>query len=205
MNHEIISGNPAPHDAIHDIESFWWILVHLALTREGPGKRREEHSVALNDIIEEYSDGSILHLRDAKRATFKDLDPQERLESKLLENFHPYFEPVKNLIYEWWSLLRLGFDFRRYEYHNIHACTLELLRTAIDKLDDETDELTKKEDARRVKYHEATKTAIRTKKRANSIYMPPPKDKSESQKPAALAIEPASPTPSGRPIKRLRE
>src|ERR1700684_2514021 len=34
---------PFTHNAIHDLESFFWVLVYICLTRNGPGgKRRPE-------------------------------------------------------------------------------------------------------------------------------------------------------------------
>jgi len=36
-------GDSVFHDAVHDLESFFWVLIHMCITRRGPGGvRREE-------------------------------------------------------------------------------------------------------------------------------------------------------------------
>ncbi|KIJ42356.1 hypothetical protein M422DRAFT_31327 [Sphaerobolus stellatus SS14] len=208
MSHQIISGKAA-HDAIHDIESFWWILIHLALTREGPGKRREERSAELDIVIEEYFDGSVSQLTKAKTGIFDQYRGDQTtqiglLEDQLLKNFHPFFEPVKDLIREWRELLRLGFAFKGHEYHDIHKRTLDLLQATIEKIPDETGELSQQEDARRVKYHTSTKDTIMTQQCVDSLPLTPKPNEKHNPR-DSLSIEPGSPTPSGPNVpKRLR-
>ncbi|KIJ48482.1 hypothetical protein M422DRAFT_247832 [Sphaerobolus stellatus SS14] len=133
-----ISGKAA-HDAIHNIESIWWIFIHLALTREGPGKCREERSTDLDRVVEEYFDGSVSQLTKAKTRIFYQYRGDQTteiglLEDQLLKNFHPFFRA--------W-----------HDYHNIHKRTLDLLQRTIEKIPDEKGELTQQEDIRGVKYH----------------------------------------------------
>ncbi|KIJ25025.1 hypothetical protein M422DRAFT_274100 [Sphaerobolus stellatus SS14] len=131
-------SDKAVHDAIHNIESFWWIFIHLALTREGPSKRLEARSTDLDRVVEEYFDGSVSQLTKAKTGAFyqyrgdqtTDWAPQRSAPEKL----PPFFRA--------W-----------HEYHNIHKRILDLLQTNIEKIPDETGELTQQEDIRRVKYH----------------------------------------------------
>ncbi|KIJ53842.1 hypothetical protein M422DRAFT_25586 [Sphaerobolus stellatus SS14] len=208
MSHEILGGKVDSHDAIHDIESFLWVLIHLALTREGPGKRRQERSAAVDGVIVQYFDGSFVDLMPAKTNIFADTNKAQACLNELLEHFHPYFEPVKDLIRDWIQILKLGFKFRGYEYHNIHKHTLDLFETAIAKVTDvKDDELTQQEDARRKKYHAATKEAIRTRNCADSLPVTPKPAKPSKWKPMALPMaEPGSPSPipSGPPHKRSR-
>ena len=43
MSHKLLRDDDETHSAIHDMESLFWVVVFLCLTREGPGgKRRPE-------------------------------------------------------------------------------------------------------------------------------------------------------------------
>src|SRR5258708_19796751 len=42
------------HDAVHDLESFFWVLVHICLTRNGPGGVRRDELKEENEEKEEY-------------------------------------------------------------------------------------------------------------------------------------------------------
>ncbi|KIJ25018.1 hypothetical protein M422DRAFT_274089 [Sphaerobolus stellatus SS14] len=186
-------------------------LSTWALAREGPGKRREARFTDLDRVVEEYFDGSVSRLTKAKTGIFYQYSGDQTtqiglLEDQFLKNFHPFFEPVKDLIQEWWELLRLGFAFKGQEYHNIHKRTLDYLQTTIEKIPDETGELTQQEDIRRVKYHTVTKEAIRTRQCADSLLITPkPNEKSATHNPTgSLPTEPRPATLSG-PQKRLRK
>ena len=53
------------------------------------------------------------------------------LEPYILDNFHPYFQPLKEVVKEWFNLLILAHKFHAYEYHNIHDMVLEILDRAL--------------------------------------------------------------------------
>jgi len=42
------------HDANHDLESFFWVLIHICLTCKGPGGIRREELEEKNEDNEEY-------------------------------------------------------------------------------------------------------------------------------------------------------
>jgi hypothetical protein len=175
MSHEIVRTPSKPHDAIHDLESFWWIIVHPALTRAGLGQRRtiqsedSEESKELEAKLYSYFDADPSTLSSSKIQVFGALffNGKVRLRTDLLNNFHPYFEPIKDLIRDWWLILRSAFEFGGYERANIHEYVKNLLKKKIDELSTQTktkevDALTQKEDGRRETYHSNTKSAIRT-------------------------------------------
>ncbi|KIJ56155.1 hypothetical protein M422DRAFT_239363 [Sphaerobolus stellatus SS14] len=197
MSHEIIQDQPATHHAIHDIESFWWIVIHIALTRAGPGKWREGRSDDLDLVIQRYFDGSLKQLTDNKCKIFQRSykDAQEELTSVIFKHFDAYFEPLKKPLLRWWSVLRTGFEFKGYEYHNIHALVLGILNEAICEIPDSEDELSRLEDARRKKYREGTKEAILNQKCADMFPISPkPNKMSQDPSARAIAVEPESPT-----------
>src|SRR5882672_1308755 len=43
------------HDAVHDVESFLWVLIHMCITRQGPGGVRREELEQKNLANEEYN------------------------------------------------------------------------------------------------------------------------------------------------------
>ncbi|KIJ29422.1 hypothetical protein M422DRAFT_36948, partial [Sphaerobolus stellatus SS14] len=110
--------------------------------------------------------------------------------------------PVKDLTREWWELLKLDFAFKGHEYHNIHKRTLALLQATIEKIPDETGELTQQEDVRRVKYYTSTKDVIMTQQCVDSLSLTP---KSNEKHNPRDFLSPGSSTPSGpNTPKRLR-
>ncbi|KAF8874510.1 hypothetical protein CPB84DRAFT_1752941 [Gymnopilus junonius] len=106
------------HHAVHDLESFFWVLVYICLTCNGPGgKRREE----LQEIFKCPKDFKMY----------------------LLDRFHPYFDPLKEMVSEWFSLLQLAFRYCSFEYANIHELATEVIERAIDQIDNKVlDEIT---------------------------------------------------------------
>jgi hypothetical protein len=198
MSHEIIQKRPEPHDAIHDLESFWWILVHLALTREGPGKRRRVASGSpLQDTLINYFD-NYHELVQFKQGIFgRSIEKaQGTMEVDLLAHFDNYFAPIKPLVRQWWAILRLGFQFQGYERANVHEFILKLLREQIDSMDDSELEtaLSRREADRRERYHEETAQAIRHQKCAQFYPKTPPAKEKQSATPNPPPNTPGSPT-----------
>ncbi|GLB35546.1 hypothetical protein LshimejAT787_0211110 [Lyophyllum shimeji] len=153
---EILSGihyfqerrGPVNHDAVHDLESFFWVLVHICMTRNGPGGgRRIELTDDLEDVqpadLETYQklrtlvyclfDSEQSTLLANKRESFSSPDD---LEPYILKNFHPYFDPLRPLIEEWFSLLRLAYRHHAYEYHAIHDRVIALITKTLNSMQD---------------------------------------------------------------------
>ncbi|KAI8968734.1 hypothetical protein BD414DRAFT_532224 [Trametes punicea] len=135
------------HDAVHDMESFFWVLLYLCLTRSGPGGgRREELKVDIEEmsdsdertrivqlrrIVFSFFDGDIATLAWNKRQL---LEQWTAFESEILVHVHEYFAPLKPVLLQWWHLLLLAYEFHGYEYHNIHDHVIALLEKALHDL-----------------------------------------------------------------------
>ena len=161
------------HTAIHDMESFFWVLLYICLTRCGPGGyRRKELSNGwplntmedkrLASVVSRLFGGDRPTLRVNKNLLF---DQQEDLELHILPSIHPYFEPLKPLILNWWNILVNGFhditlhsEATTYGYLYQYPVTAfrHVLKEAMSQLPDCMDppniqELTATEDQRRLK------------------------------------------------------
>jgi len=161
------------HTAIHDMESFLWVLLYICLTRCGPGGyRRKELSNGwplntmedkrLASVVSRLFGGDRPTLRVNKNLLF---DQQEDLELYILPSIHPYFEPLKPLILNWWNILVNGFhditlhsEATTYGYLYQYPVTAfrHVLKEAMSQLPDcmdppEIQELTATEDQRRLK------------------------------------------------------
>ncbi|KAH9885620.1 hypothetical protein C8Q73DRAFT_300552 [Cubamyces lactineus] len=134
------------HDAIHDMESFFWVLLSLCITHAGPGderrneltgelrdfaNERQEQVNQLREVVDCLFEGDIATIASYKHHLFS--KPQD-FETKILCHIHPYFEALKPALCRWWNLLVLAYAFEGYEYHNIHALVIELLDDAARNL-----------------------------------------------------------------------
>ena len=150
------------HDAVHDIESFLWVLVEICLTLKGPGELRDEFADDPDGDPEEIPEPGhgdyerTKHLRTVvwhlfksnqvgclykyKRRLFRE---PEFFETDVLQNFHPNFDVLKPLVTEWFSLLRIAHRYRLYEYHTVHDRVLAVfdkvlksVGSLLDRLDE---------------------------------------------------------------------
>ncbi|KAG6836694.1 hypothetical protein H0H93_004805 [Arthromyces matolae] len=197
---------PFIHQAIHDMESFLWVLVCLCLTRSGPGihmkrefvldPRSEKYDQGLIDVVVKCFEGTEYEIQDYKRSLL--LKPAEVFEKKVVARFHPYFEPLKPYVVKWWSILQLGYKYRGYEFYNIYSYIKTLLKEAIAKLElDETenDEATiaankKMDEWKQRRFTTFSKYASGVNTETSPFSPPPP-----STTPAHLAV-PRRPYPS---------
>ena len=77
---------------------------------------------------------------------------EAELRENAIKQFHPYFQPFKSMMIQWWSLLRTAYKYRKIEYYTIHDQILGILDNIVLKLPPESDEylsFTKKEVERR--------------------------------------------------------
>lgn len=126
------------------MESFFWVLLYICITRSGPGGDRRKELTEDFNAASEPSRTQILELRRMVHCFFdggleiiawnkKELfeGPSKDFETHLLLHVHSYFEPLKPLLRQWWELLLLAYKFEGYEYHNIHKFVIELLERAL--------------------------------------------------------------------------
>ena len=126
------------HDSVHDMESFMWVVIWICLTRSGPGghRRKEldpadqsEQAKKIRHIVFCLFDGPISTLSENKTTLFT--CPAD-MENEILPRFHPYFEPLKELVLGWWRKLRMAYKYRIWP--TIHDQFLEDLDKTIELL-----------------------------------------------------------------------
>ncbi|KAG6829050.1 hypothetical protein H0H92_005881 [Tricholoma furcatifolium] len=139
-----LSGPKFTQDAIHDMESLLWVLVHLCMIRKGPGMdmTRDElldldNPTTLHDALINYFDGNKGTLREEKTQL---LWNPLGFEEQVVSHFHPYFRSLRSLARKWWSILILGYKYRAKEFYNIHAYLARILDQAIQELPESTDD-----------------------------------------------------------------
>ena len=98
------------HDAIHDMEAFFWVMTYICITRQGPGGDRRddlkpEGNAPKQLLLTNYylfSSDEVHDLVHNKRRMFT----MDECEEYALQVFHPYFNSLKPLMRKWWKILR---------------------------------------------------------------------------------------------------
>ncbi|KAG6880554.1 hypothetical protein C0995_006022, partial [Termitomyces sp. Mi166 len=128
------------------------------MSRKGPGismGREKELDInkpnfydpALSHALVSYFDGTEDVLKRSKTTL---MQSPELFENDIVKNFHPYFEPFKPLVRQWWNIIILGYMYRAHEFYNIHRHILRIINDALPTLPDENKaEATQKELTRR--------------------------------------------------------
>ncbi|THH18869.1 hypothetical protein EUX98_g8883 [Antrodiella citrinella] len=107
---DVPNGVPI-HTVIHDIESFFGVLVYQCLVREGPGGHRRQDLIPGPSMMLK----EIMDLRKCIVGLFEDRDADMKcrlfgapqlFESRVISFFHPYFNRLKPLVREWWRILK---------------------------------------------------------------------------------------------------
>jgi hypothetical protein len=197
------------HDAVHDLESFFWVLLHICITRQGPGGVRREELEQKNVMNGEYNSlrRVVFFLFDSDMDTMAEnkaemfTHPVE-FEQYALDHFHGYFQPLRDLVKEWFHLLILAHQFHAHEYRNIHNMVLEILdRALVSVPPEEISEATQK-------VLEDRKANIEKLSDGNPFgkvqQSPPPHTSPTSQRQAVYRSLPSSPTPAPKRGKTLR-
>lgn len=135
------------HDAVHDLESFLWVLVHICMTRGGPGGIRREELKEESQENEQYNtlrravycffDSDDDTMAANKQRIFQHL---KLLDEFVLDNFHVYFQRLREPVKEWFRVLKLAYGFHAFEYHGIHEMVLDILNHALWSLPGDVDE-----------------------------------------------------------------
>ncbi|GJJ05840.1 hypothetical protein Clacol_000027 [Clathrus columnatus] len=145
------------HHAIHDMESFWWVLINLCLTKEsGGGRRREDRPKPLRTLIHslfEDTDACIA----VEKALYFNREQGSAIFEELLAWFPEYFEGLKPMLRRWREVLVLGYTYQAYEYHLVHEYVLAIIDGTLTKLaklpeDDPSSEIEKHLKQRDVAY-----------------------------------------------------
>ncbi|KIM46471.1 hypothetical protein M413DRAFT_24192 [Hebeloma cylindrosporum] len=127
------------HDAVHDLESFLWVMTEHCLLRSGPGgELRPEFNPlsrhnflstgdqALRSLYESFfgSSTSAEVISRNKRTTFRS---EHDYENCLLPYVHPYFEPLKPYLRRLFMLVRTA---HRFGLDDIYTPFLRVLSQA---------------------------------------------------------------------------
>ncbi|KAH9849732.1 hypothetical protein C2E23DRAFT_905548 [Lenzites betulinus] len=129
------------------MESFFWVLLYICITRPGPGgaQRKEltedisaisepdcDKAMEVRRIVYCFFDADLDTIASNKRDLFQ---IHNLFEDRLLPYIHDYFEnSLKAVLRQWWQLLLLAYEFGGYEYHNIHVFVMDLLEKALEKI-----------------------------------------------------------------------
>ncbi|KAF5374618.1 hypothetical protein D9615_008972 [Tricholomella constricta] len=112
------------HDIIHDLEALFWCVTYICVTHEGPGGRRRTELQP--DYMEEHPDAN----KDLRRINYYFFSSKNQTEfahnkfmlfqyneyeSHVITQFHPYFEPLKGLMKQWWRILSTAHEFPIFE------------------------------------------------------------------------------------------
>ncbi|RDB16492.1 hypothetical protein Hypma_002857 [Hypsizygus marmoreus] len=203
------------HDSVHDMDSFNWVLIHICLTRKGPGLNqlrdelalekyingKDPYVVALNKCINRFFDGDEPTLL---RERSNLLAEPEIMDKDILPYFHEYFHPLRPLISRWWHTLVLAYHYRAFEYYHTHDFFLEILQLTIDEYKGDSsfngtdgNEGTEREIQRRIERYDPKRIRFggpRGVHSENSIAMIPKKDVQSTVAPEQIPL-PDSPTP----------
>ncbi|KAA1475867.1 hypothetical protein DENSPDRAFT_826579 [Dentipellis sp. KUC8613] len=121
------------HDAIHDLEAFFWVLCWICIAREGPGASRTTWSKVGNP-------DAISHIQDLAYQTFEQEDEckisacKKDLLAGLMEwkdflfSLAPYFSPLIPCLRQLRRVLFAAYTSR--EFSSVHASFLRILSDA---------------------------------------------------------------------------
>jgi hypothetical protein len=209
------------HDAVHDMESLFWVLMYICLTRRGPGAGmwREEllqdapnEDEELEKLLNLNFDNKDQHIILTNKSDL--FNPSEMLMKGAIEKFHPYFGPLKSMMLQWWSVLVIALDERKMEYFTIHDQILSILDNVISNLPPESDEyvsFTKQEMERRETVRNERLRLFRSGAGAGTkavdlqVYESPERaifTQASSTQPNKFSTEPESPTPRHKKQRR---
>jgi hypothetical protein len=118
VSHRLLTADVLePHTAIHDMESLFWVVIYIVLSHKGPGgslrdelchgQPKKESTPYIRNLIYFLFDGPSEILRKNKEMLFN--KPTDFAEF-ILPHIHPYFDPLKPMLEEWWRILYLAFD-----------------------------------------------------------------------------------------------
>ncbi|KAH9946462.1 hypothetical protein B0H21DRAFT_416405 [Amylocystis lapponica] len=132
--------SPVEHNSIHDMETMFWILDYLCLTRDGPGgslrkELKEGNSGGAANSVEQtvycfFDSENVQALAHNRRLLYAD---HKNVETYVVEQFHPYFAVLKPLVLEWWRLLR--FAYFSGSYTPMHQPFLAALNKTLEEID----------------------------------------------------------------------
>lgn len=119
------------HEAVHDLESFFWVLLWLCLSRAGAGTRRSElldmQNIServqrlQNDFFELFEDYRPASLGNSKKILWTG---SNAMLVRLLQSFTPFCAPLQDLVGKFYITLMDAFIDRNFEglHDNVLKC-----------------------------------------------------------------------------------
>jgi hypothetical protein len=118
---------------LHDLESVFWVVCWICLTRDGPGQWRQDlkkagspAAIIVTSIFEPESPRAG---GEDKRELFGNTIIFTR---DIVDNIAPYFEPLKPLVTEFYRILRTAY--RNASYERLHMAVMTNLDHALEEL-----------------------------------------------------------------------
>ncbi|KAG6874449.1 hypothetical protein C0993_000510 [Termitomyces sp. T159_Od127] len=107
------------------------------MRREELDQSSPSYDHQINEIVDRLFEGSDDKVKENKVELILNPDPAF-FEKRVVVHFHPYFEPLKPYVRQWWATLLLGYRYRGEEFYNIHDHILRILDKAIIKISQDT-------------------------------------------------------------------
>jgi hypothetical protein len=131
----LLLGDEAEHEARHDLESIFYVIIWACITLSGP--HHQHRNIAIHDTaLDQWMNGSTDERCGANKCGQIGL---QTTFDRLLQEFHPYFEPLKEMV------RRLREDFitgLKWDNHASYESFLDALKETRDRLP-ETEDATK--------------------------------------------------------------
>ncbi|KAK7443578.1 hypothetical protein VKT23_015750 [Stygiomarasmius scandens] len=112
MSHELLGNSlHGAHLPIHDMESLFYVLAYLCVSRDGPGNHVRKELLddeMVRSCIFKYFESDPAVLLENKQALFDEDIGSAVLQQNILPYVHPYFESLKPLLKEWHRILLMG-------------------------------------------------------------------------------------------------
>lgn len=112
---------PITHDAVHDLESFFWVLMWLCMSRGAPSRRRDELQAQPDGSVSTRNLRALFHKHfeseDVEKiGILRDSFWKDGLRNGiLLTNFTAYCMPLQTLADQFFSILQAAYSSRNFE------------------------------------------------------------------------------------------
>ncbi|TFY78658.1 hypothetical protein EWM64_g5356 [Hericium alpestre] len=157
------------HDAVHDLESFFWVLCWICMAREGPAKPRVFNPTEMTPprqwLIKIFEQRNSTNLALQKKEI---ISSPKKFKSRILDSFSPYFKPLAPLVDALYRELRIAY--MTGEFKGLHQTFLDSLKKVMEWKTIQKWHLTEKA-------YEAMETMERARRQLDSALWDSPKRK----------------------------
>ncbi|KAF7975932.1 hypothetical protein HWV62_8209 [Athelia sp. TMB] len=133
-----------PHGPQHDIEAFFWVLVHVCIVYDGPARYRQDlltSDIPASDNVIELRNSTDLvfgsttsdYLRGGIKVTI--FGTQLFYKQHIVHNISKWAEPLLPLITQFYDLLRAAFELNKYD--DLYTDVIAVFDAAESRMDAE--------------------------------------------------------------------